>query len=76
MLKYEMIVNDLQKRIMNEEFKENNKLPTEEKLMEEYAVSRNTVRNAIKILNNLGLIYPVQGSGMFIRAPKEKVPFI
>ena len=30
-----MIVNDLQKRIMNEEFEENHKLPTEEKLIEE-----------------------------------------
>ena len=72
MLKYEMIVNDLQKRIMNEEFEENHKLPTEEKLIEEYKVSRNTIRNAIKILMNLGIIYPVQGSGMFVRAPKKK----
>ena len=47
-----MIVNDLQKRIMNEEFEENHKLPTEEKLIEEYKVSRNTIRNAIKILIN------------------------
>ena len=62
MLKYEMIVNDLQKRIMNEEFEETRKLPTEEKLIEEYGVSRNTIRNAIKILMNLGIIYPVQGS--------------
>lgn len=59
MLKYEMIVNDLQKRIMNEEFEETRKLPTEEKLIEEYGVSRNTIRNAIKILMNLGIIYPV-----------------
>ena len=57
MLKYEMIVNDLQKRIMNEEFEENHKLPTEEKLIEEYKVSRNTIRNAIKILTNLGIVY-------------------
>lgn len=61
MLKYEMIVNDLQKRIMNEEFEENHKLPTEEKLIEEYKVSRNTIRNAIKILINLGIVYSVQG---------------
>ena len=46
--------------------------PTEEKLIEEYGVSRNTIRNAIKILMNLGIIYPVQGSGMFVRAPKKK----
>ncbi len=66
MLKYEMIVNDLQKRIMNEEFEENHKLPTEEKLIEEYKVSRNTIRNAIKILINLGIVYSVQGNGMFV----------
>ena len=72
MLKYEMIVNDLQKRIREEEFKESKKLPTEEKLMEEYGVSRNTIRNAIKILMNLGIIYPVQGSGMFVRPQKRK----
>lgn len=71
MLKYEMIVNDLQKRIMNEEFEENHKLPTEEKLIEEYKVSRNTIRNAIKILTNLGIVYSVQGNGMFVRAPKK-----
>ena len=74
MLKYEMIVNDLQKRIMNEEFEENHKLPTEEKLIEEYKVSRNTIRN--KILINLGIVYSVQGNGMFVRAPKKRVQFI
>ena len=31
MLKYEMIVNEVQNRIMNEDFEENDKLPTEEK---------------------------------------------
>lgn len=72
MLKYEMIVNDLQKRIMNEEFEETRKLPTEEKLIEEYGVSRNTIRNAIKILTNLGIVYSVQGNGMFVRAPKKR----
>ena len=35
---------------MNEEFEETRKLPTEEKMIEEYGVSRNTIRNAIKIL--------------------------
>ena len=42
------------------------------KLIEEYKVSRNTIRNAIKILINLGIVYSVQGNGMFVRAPKKK----
>lgn len=72
MLKYEYIVKELEQRINNNEFTSNKKLPTEEQLMLEYNVSRNTIRNAIKILMNLGIIYPVQGSGMFVRPPKKK----
>lgn len=72
MLKYEYIVKELHQRINNNEFSSSEKLPTEEQLMSEYNVSRNTVRNAIKILINLGIIYPVQGSGMFVRPPKRQ----
>lgn len=67
MTKYEMIANDLSDRINNNEFKDTKKIPTENKLMEEYNASRNTIRNAIKTLTRAGLIYPVQGSGMFVR---------
>lgn len=72
MLKYEYIVKKLQQRINNNEFSLSKKLPTEEQLITEYKVSRNTIRNAIKILMNLGIIYPVQGSGMFVRTPKKQ----
>ena len=72
MLKYEMIVNDLQKRIMNEEFEENHKLPTEEKLIEEYGVSRNTIRNAIKILMNLGIIQCREMECLFVHLKKRE----
>lgn len=71
MTKYETVANDLADRINNNEFKESKKIPTEEKLMEEYNVSRNTIRNAIKILTRVGLLYPVQGSGMFIREVRK-----
>lgn len=71
MTKYEMIANDLADRIKNNEFESTNKIPTEEKLMEEYSVSRNTVRSAIKTLNKVGLVYPIQGSGWFIRENRK-----
>ena len=71
MTKYETVANSLADRINNNEFNETKKIPTEDQLMEEYNVSRNTVRNAIKILTKLGLLYPVQGSGMFIRESRK-----
>ena len=65
MTKYEFVANQLADRINNNEFKHTKKIPTEDQLMQEYNVSKNTIRNAIKILTKLGLLYPVQGSGMF-----------
>lgn len=71
MKKYEQIASQILKRINSNEFKESKKLPTEEQFMKEYNISRNTIRNAEKILIKTGLIYPIQGSGMFIRENKR-----
>ncbi len=63
----------LQKRIFEKkEFDDTNKIPTEEQLINEYKVSRNTIRNAIKVLMDSGVIYPIQGSGMYIRRAKKE----
>ena len=43
------------------------KLPTEDELIQSFGVSRNTIRKAIEILVKKGYIIPIQGSGMFIR---------
>lgn len=45
----------------------NSKLPTEAELSERYHMSRQTVRHALKILEEGGLIQRRQGSGSFIR---------
>ncbi|WP_155286255.1 GntR family transcriptional regulator [Lacticaseibacillus zhaodongensis] len=42
------------------------KLPTEAELMRRYSVSRNTIRRAIDLVYQRGLIRRVQGSGYFI----------
>ncbi|WP_412989104.1 GntR family transcriptional regulator [Pediococcus siamensis] len=61
---YHDIANDLIHSIENKLFKE--KLPTEHQLMERYNVSRNTIRKAIDIVAQKGLVRRVQGSGYFI----------
>lgn len=71
MTKYESIANQIADRINNNEFSETHKIPTEDQLVEEYKVSKNTVRSAIKVLMKAGLIFPVQGSGMFIRETRK-----
>ena len=70
MKKYEEIALNLQKRINQNEF--TTKLPTEDQLINAYQVSRNTIRNAINSLVKMGIVYPIQGSGMFIRPPKKE----
>ena len=71
MTKYESIANQIADRIKNNEFSETHKIPTEDQLVEEYKVSKNTIRSAIKVLMKAGLIFPVQGSGMFIRETRK-----
>lgn len=65
--KYEIVVNILEKEIVEGKYNSSNKLPTEEDLMKKLDVSKNTVRKAIDVLVSKGYIYRVQGSGVFLR---------
>jgi len=48
------------------------KLPSEHSLMEQFNVSRNTIRQAFAELTNLGLVYKEQGRGTFSKyVPKN-----
>jgi len=44
-------------------------LPSESYLQQEYGVSRGTVRMAIGILRDEGLVVTIGGRGTFVRAP-------
>lgn len=65
--KYKMVVEELEKEIVEGLYNENKKLPTEDELMRKFEVSRNTIRKAVEILVSQGYVYQVQGSGIFIR---------
>lgn len=65
--KYEMVVNTLEKEMVEGKYNSTKKLPTEEELMKKLNVSKNTIRKAIDILVSKGYIYRVQGSGIFLR---------
>ncbi|KRM56144.1 transcription regulator [Lacticaseibacillus sharpeae JCM 1186 = DSM 20505] len=61
---YHDIAEDIIAKINNGEF--DTKLPTEQALMNQYNVSRNTIRRAIDVVYQRGLLRRVQGSGYYI----------
>ena len=65
--KYRQLVDILKQQLVEFSGKGISKLPTEEKLCQTYAVSRQTVRHALSILEAEGLISRRQGSGSYIR---------
>ena len=61
--KYIQMANALRTAISEGEYKSASRLPTEQQLMQQFSVSRQTVRNALEILTKEGLIQRRQGSG-------------
>ncbi|MCI7639679.1 MAG: GntR family transcriptional regulator [Clostridiales bacterium] len=64
--------NTLRTAITEGEYKSGSRLPTEQQLMEQFGVSRQTVRNALEILTKEGLIQRRQGSGTVVLEQKPK----
>ncbi|MDP2619730.1 MAG: GntR family transcriptional regulator [Hyphomicrobiales bacterium] len=69
---YLQLVEALERRIHSAEISHGNMLPSEALLVEQYKVSRITVRQALSNLEDRGLIYRRQGKGTFVRAPQVK----
>lgn len=70
-VKYKEIADGLEQEILAGKFDQMKKLPTEDEMIKKFEVSRNTIRKAINQLVNRGLVYQVQGSGMFLREKSE-----
>lgn len=67
MLKYQQIANDIEKYIYDNDFSQGTKLPTVETLASDYNVSKSTIVKALESLVLKGIVYQVQGSGIFVR---------
>ena len=68
---YKQIVHDLVSRIESGVYSEGDKLPTETELMEEYGVSRITVRSAIKELEDADIVERTRGKGTFVTTTRN-----
>ena len=58
----------LRKQITNGKFKVGEKLPAEPELMKIFGVGRSTVREAVKMLANMGFLKVQQGAGTFVES--------
>ncbi len=66
---YYQLYEILRKQILAGTWKPGDMLPTETELLEEYELSRTTVRQSLDMLVNDGLIYRQRGRGTFISPP-------
>ncbi|MCO6542466.1 MAG: GntR family transcriptional regulator [Lactobacillus sp.] len=69
---YLIVFEKLKQVIISGKFSANEKLPTEDQLIENFQVSRYAIRKALEQLENEKLIYRVQGSGMYIQDWNKK----
>jgi GntR family transcriptional regulator len=64
--RYKEIASDLRAKIEGGALKRGAQLPTEKQLMAQYSASRNTVRDAVRFVVNLGLVQTHAGRGSFV----------
>ncbi|HEL2411650.1 TPA: GntR family transcriptional regulator [Streptococcus suis] len=67
MEKYNVIANDVRRKILDGIYKANEQLPFEKDLCEVYEVSKMTVKKALDILVAEGLIIKRRGAGTFVK---------
>lgn len=67
----EETVEQIKKLITDGSLKPGDKLPTEPQLMERLGVGRSSVREAVRMLANMGLVSVRQGSGTYVEEPEE-----
>jgi GntR family transcriptional repressor for pyruvate dehydrogenase complex len=65
---YEQVVRQIADEIRSGRLGRGERLPTERELGANFGVSRGVVREAVKVLDAMGLVEPRQGSGLYVRA--------
>lgn len=69
---YQQIADDIERQILDGTLVANTRLPGEHELAEQYGVSRNVIREALKRLKEHGLVVIRTGSGTYVSMPTTK----
>ena len=67
----DMVAEQLRQQITEGTYRAGDKLPTEPELMKTFGVGRSSVREAVKLLVNMGVVRVQQGSGTFVAVPSN-----
>ena len=70
---YEKVTHYVKERIKTGELRVGDKIPTERELSEKLELSRNSVREALRTMDNMGLIRCRQGSGNYISGEMQQI---
>jgi GntR family transcriptional regulator len=63
---YRRIITDIRAKIDSGEWAPGDQIPTTPQLAEQYRVGKSTIRTAIQMLIELGLLRGMQGIGVFV----------
>jgi GntR family transcriptional regulator, transcriptional repressor for pyruvate dehydrogenase complex len=69
----EQVADSIKKKIQDGEYKVGDKIPGEREMGLELSVSRNTVREAYKILEAYGYLTAKHGTGVFVASPEHQI---
>lgn len=64
---YQQLMDSIKKKIIEGELKIGDKIESERSMSEKYGINRMTVRNALKHLEEEGIIESVRGSGTYVK---------
>lgn len=76
MKKKDFVIQDLLSKIYQNKYSIYSLLPPERELMKIYSVSRNTIREAVKKLKEIGMIVSVQGRGNIVQPYNKNASLI
>jgi len=69
---YQLVASSIEKRILGGVFKTGQQLPSELQLAKQLGVNRSTVREAIRVLEQSGLVFRKSARRLVISVPQEK----
>lgn len=69
---YQQVADDLERLIVEGRYRPGMRLPSEHRLAQQYDVSRNVIREALKRLKEHGLVQIKTGSGTYVNEPSTK----
>jgi len=71
---YHQIAQNLKQYLKTNELKEDDLIPSERELCEAFEASRMTIRQAVDLLVQEGLLVRIKGKGTFVKKPKLRQP--